>query len=76
MYDMIVANAHKPTGNYKIAAAAYKEYRKEELIAALDAAESAKTRQQFAVCPLVKKITLRFAKPIFRFTWTRAVQSH
>jgi hypothetical protein len=76
MYDMMVVKAHKPTGNYNIAAAAYKEYRKEELIVGLDAVESAKARKQFALWLFVKEIALRRLKPMSRLACTGVVQSH
>ena len=46
MYDLMEVQAYKPKGDYKIDADAFRDGGKDELIAALDAAETAEHREK------------------------------
>jgi hypothetical protein len=48
MYDLMEVETYKPKGDYKIDAGAFRDGGKDELIAALDAAETAERRKMLA----------------------------
>ena len=75
MYDLLEAKTYKPEGDYKIDAAAFRDGGKDELIAALDGAETAERRKKIAKWRSIITTFVNLVVPAKQAPSSRAVAS-